>query len=351
MTAETFVVDVATRHNVFVQRFAGGQANEAAALLARMRKAVTARMERDPTEFQANRLNLLLRDIEGLTGNSMVQLGAQLDEAVTAFASSEALFSLELGQQTTTAIMQLPSDALVGQIVRSTPMAAPLGPNAITIAEALADFGSTKSREIITTISDGMFLGDTLDTTTRRVATLIDTRQTRQVDALVRTVMNHTANQASKAVMIENAALLEGEEWVATLDGRTTLICAGRDGTIYPVGLGPYPPAHWNCRSRRVPVVKDEFAIKGLTGERPAVGDEIGTLRGDVNFGSFLKRQSAGFQDEFLGPTRGKLFRQGGLTIDRFRDETGRTYTLEQLQALNPIAFDDAGLTTAPLRG
>lgn len=354
MTVETFVVDAATRHSVFVQRFAGSETLKAQATLDRMRQGVVSRLARDPTDFQANRLTALLRDIEGTVAAVMGELSEQTLETVESFAVQEAAFTVELTQKTTITGVALPSDALLTQIVIRSGMSAPVGPTQITVQEALDQFAGKKSVEVLNTIQDGLVAGDTLDQTVAQVNELVNTRQKRQVEALTRTILNHTANQATKAVMIENEAILDGEEWVATLDGRTTFICAGRDGRIFPPGLGPYPPAHWGCRSRRVPIVKEEFAVKGVTGRRGAVGAKLdkdgnlvttrGQVRGDVNFGSWLKGQPAAFQDEYLGPARGKLFRQGGLEISAFRDETGRDFTLDQLRGMDPVAFADAGL-------
>ena len=52
---------------------------------------------------------------------------------------------------------------------------------------------------------------------------------------------------------------LTDEEWrfIATLDGRTTLTCAGLHGNVYPVGKGPRPPRHIGCRSCSVPVLRE----------------------------------------------------------------------------------------------
>ena len=64
-----------------------------------------------------------------------------------------------------------------------------------------------------------------------------------------------------------------------------------------------------------------------------------------TNYADFLSRQSARFQDSVLGPTRGKLYRQGGLTLQQFVDFSGRQLTLEQLAAKFPEAFVKAGFT------
>jgi hypothetical protein len=105
-----------------------------------------------------------------------------------------------------------------------------------------------------------------------------------------------------------------------------------------------------NCRSLRVPVVKDEFRIDDGLGRRPQVGaDGPKAVSSKRTFESFLRDQPADFQDEYFiqfpdGLEKAALFRRGGLTVDRFRDETGRNYTLEQLKALEPVAFNKANL-------
>ena len=53
-----------------------------------------------------------------------------------------------------------------------------------------------------------------------------------------------------------NDDLINHYEWISTLDSRTSDICIGLDGNIYPVGKGRLPPAHFNCRSTTAPILK-----------------------------------------------------------------------------------------------
>lgn len=104
-----------------------------------------------------------------------------------------------------------------------------------------------------------------------------------------------------------------------------------------------------NCRCTTVPVLLDEFDkyLKGAT--RPAVADgQASQIAASVSYYTWLKRQSAAFQDEVLGPTRGKLFRDGGLSAKRFSelmlDRNFQPLTLEEMKALEPAAFRKAGI-------
>ena len=173
-----------------------------------------------------------------------------------------------------------------------------------------------------------------------------------QANTLARTMTNHTSQIARSQTAAANADVLDGVRWLSTLDDRTTLTCAGRDGTIYPVNSDyPQPPAHYNCRSTINLVVNPEFDLAAkVTGERPQVGaDGSGTTSAKTTFGGWLKSQPASFQDEYFskfpdGEARAKLFRSGGLKIDRFTDSQGAIYSLDKLRELNPIEFAKADI-------
>jgi len=79
------------------------------------------------------------------------------------------------------------------------------------------------------------------------------------------------------------------------------------------------------------------------------VSRRIGTTTNKTKFDGRMRREPADSQNEYAsqfpnGLEKAKLFRNGGLSIDRFRDETGRNFTLEQLRALEPIAFGEANI-------
>lgn len=49
-------------------------------------------------------------------------------------------------------------------------------------------------------------------------------------------------------------------------------------------------------------------------------------------------------QKDILGEARYKPFSKGGLELDKFVDERGVEYTLDQLRQSNALAFKKAGL-------
>lgn len=166
----------------------------------------------------------------------------------------------------------------------------------------------------------------------------------RGLRALVRTAITHAATVGREQVWEENRDLMRGVQWVATLDGRTTLICASLDGDIFPIGEGPRPPIHMQCRSVVAPVLKGwrALGLRGLDGETRASMD--GQIPAVINYEEWLKTRSRAFQEQVLGKARARLFREGGLSLDRFVSDRGARLTLEQLRARVPGAFAEVGL-------
>jgi SPP1 gp7 family putative phage head morphogenesis protein len=175
-----------------------------------------------------------------------------------------------------------------------------------------------------------------------------------KIEANVRTARSALANAAYNDTF---AALgYEYRKFLATLDGRTTKLCASLDGTVWKVGDPALrqPALHFSCRSILVGVDKDG----NIAGKRPFVAadkplskipkDERGEVTGQVSantkFPSWFANQDAKFQKEWLGDTRYNLYKQGNYTIDKFVDTLGKEYTLKELQELDQEIFKKLGL-------
>jgi len=161
----------------------------------------------------------------------------------------------------------------------------------------------------------------------------------RKLETLVRTSVAATSAMARESVYMANKDKIIGVRWLAVLDGRTSATCRFLDGEIFPVGQGQGPPAHPNCRSTTIPVIDKRYA-KYLDGT-PTRPSESGEVSGKLTYGEWLKRQPASFQDEVLGKKKGKLFRSGGLTVDKFVNN-GRELNLAELKAKFPDAWKAA---------
>jgi hypothetical protein len=115
---------------------------------------------------------------------------------------------------------------------------------------------------------------------------------------------------------------------------------------VFPIDSGPRPPAHIGCRSCIIPVVKSWRQL-GIDADEVPAGTRAsmnGQVADSITYPQWLKRQSVAVQNDALGVTRATLFRNGGLSVDRFVDKTGREYTLDELRDRETAAFDKAGL-------
>ncbi|EOV2798897.1 minor capsid protein [Salmonella enterica subsp. enterica serovar Typhimurium] len=100
-----------------------------------------------------------------------------------------------------------------------------------------------------------------------------------------------------------------------------------------------------NCRSTTAPVINSEYDFLDAGAKRAARGAEGGTqIDASTTYYDFLKQQPAWFQDEALGPVRGKIFRNSGISPEEFRvisvDGFGRPLTLQQMAELDKRVAD-----------
>lgn len=341
MSTQNYLIDAQTRHAVFVQRYGGWQANNAKALLDRLRLTIIDRLHDEPTDFQYNRLQVLLSDLNQLAGDAFARLNREVFASLTEFVFSEAAFNQRLLDMATNdeASFILPSNQQLETALSNSLLKMPNNVTE-TVSGALTKYGRNKTTEIIQAVQDGVVLGDPTPKIADNVSDMMSGLHNNQVESLVRTITNHTSSIGRDVLYQENSELMDGYQWVATLDSRTTLVCAGRDGKVYSTGSGIYPPAHYGCRSTTIPKVKDAFNIGAkLKGERPQKGDTTGTVSGRSTYGGWLRRQSKEFQDEALGIERAKLFRSGDYSIDSFTDPTGRVYNLDELSTTNILSL------------
>ncbi|MCK5127786.1 MAG: minor capsid protein, partial [candidate division Zixibacteria bacterium] len=299
MSTTQYLTDTATRHAVFLQRYAGGQSKEAASLLYRIRRDINARLANEPTIFQKSRLDALLMEINAITAAGFKNIELQQIAAAQELVIAESRFSVGLFNKAATVDFVRPSSSMLIAATMTSGMVAEMKAG-VTIEAALQQFGVKKSKQIAQIISDGVVFGDTTPVISQKVGETINTLHKRQLDSLVRTITNNVSSVARGQVYYANRDILDGYQWVATLDSRTTMICGSRDGKIYQYGSGPMPPAHWGCRSTTIPKVKPEYDMGAkIKGDRPSIGaGGVEKVSARTTYGGWLKRQPKAFIDE-----------------------------------------------------
>jgi len=260
------VENVLTRRQILNQRFAGGEALTAEKILRRIYLRITERLLRDPDEFQQLELARMRDDINNILSLEFDELKKVIVDSALDFADAEAGFIYTALAAESTVVLALPALPQVRQAVLQSGMDVVVGTGKLTINEALDQFAVKKGVEIRQALNDGVLDGETNKQIAAKIKDYGDNLHAGQVNALVRTSINNASAQARKVVTSDNSFIFKGDEWVATLDSRTTLICGGRDGRIYPINSGPYPPAHWNacCEGTIITTCRGDIPIQDV---------------------------------------------------------------------------------------
>ena len=226
-----------------------------------------------------------------------------------------------------------------------------------TLLQGWAGVSSNERKRMESVIRKGLSEGDTFDTIARDVRRGSVHKITRnQSRALVTTGITSVTAQVDQQVYMANKDAIRGWQYVAVLDGRTTPVCSHRDGQVYPVAnTAMLPPAHFNCRSTTIPIVKkwDDLAklegvaqvrkrnLKGLSKDQIAFYDGQSPLKESYN--TWLLRQPKKVQYKHLGDYKSvQLLNEGKLTVDKFTSPDGRSLGIKDLRMAT-----DSGYTAA----
>lgn len=345
MSQQTYAVDALARHQVFLQRYGTSEVNRLLPIIDQMRKDLVGTIAN--TEFQRQRIVALERELVAITNAAMLELNAGIVTGAEKLAEYEAGFTNRFLDGMLTVESAAVDVPRLMAAVNTAPMTMVSGSSTVslTVTAAAAQFAGSTSQTLVHTLQSGVAEGKTTAEMVKEVGRIVNTRTKAQAEALIRTSANHAGTVARSEVYRENADVIEQEKYVAVLDNRTTIECAGNDGKYFDIGKGPHPPLHFNCRSIRIPVIKKEFLVADLKGDRPAKSaDGAERISGQSTYGGWLRKQPASFQNEALGKARAKLFRNGGLSIDKFTNDNSIVYSLHDLRRLEPQAFERAGM-------
>jgi len=181
-----------------------------------------------------------------------------------------------------------------------------------------------------------------------------------QANALVTTSMTSVYAQADQAVYKANEGALQGWQYVAVLDSRTTPLCAARDARVYEIGdTAHLPPAHWNCRSTTAPVFKawnqldteenlvyiKKRNLEGLTPKQRKYYDDALPMR--ESYDQWLFRQPRDIQLKHLGSdSKVTAFNKGQIKLEKFTNPDGKSIGLRDLTRLTSQSYSVPGTTT-----
>lgn len=348
------LLDLAITRQVYLERIKAGQFKDINKLIAEIQAVILAKVGK------------LTDDLKGENRKFLNQWLGQLDKAVLAdYTSGLKLYNAEL-QEIAGIFATLEAADIASSITGTVAVKAPtarqafnlakvqaMGHSGETLEEFVNSFADNETKRVISMFRRGYYQGRTnqelirelVGTKAQRYQNGLLQTSRRNADAVVRTSIQHVASVARQRTWEENSDLVQGYEWVSTLDSSTTTKCRSLDGQKFKIGEGPTPPLHYRCRSATVAILnsKYDFLKEGRTRSAKDGYTDAGN-----SYYDWLKSQPAKFQDEALGPVRGKLFRDGGLSASKFSelqlDKNFEPLTLAEMKSLEPEAFKAAGL-------
>lgn len=359
MAVNPILYDAEVRHAVFLERLKSGEVAKFAPFLKQIDRLIRDRLSGDDiTDFTRDRLERLLQTVDGLLLAIFTEYTDQLNLDLIDLAQYEATFEASTLSQVGPATFEavVPAVAQIRAAVLANPLSVRGADGGKLLKPFIQGWSSMERTRVVNAIRQGFFEGQTNSEIIKAIRGTralqykdgILATTDRNASAIVRTAVQHVATQARMETLRENSDVVIAVEWVSTLDSRTTPVCRSLDLKRFKLDEGPRPPAHVGCRSTVVPITRFSglFSEDATRASKGAGGGE--QVSASESYYEWLKTQPAAFQDEALGRARAQLFRNGGLSADRFSalqlDRNFKPLTLDQMRALEPLAFERAGL-------
>lgn len=336
------ILDRSVAHATFLRRLQAGEANRiirllhdavheplSARLLGRLDRIKTRGFDTGPKTTK--RIQDVLRRNAELIRLGMAKVYPELRERLTQVGFMEAAFQRKMVVESFPAALEVDFVRPAGNLLRSVVTARPF--NGRLLSEWWRGISVGARQGVNGAIVQGLARGDGVPEMMRGVRGALDIT-TRNAETVVRTAVNHVTSHARETTYAENDDLVNRIRYVATLDARTTDICASLDGREFEIGDGPRPPMHMNCRSTTTPVLLpfSKLGIPGLKDLPESTRAAIdGPTSGRETYGQWLRRQPVEDQNKVLGVGKAQLFRSGKVSIDRFVDSDYKPLTLEQV--------------------
>lgn len=311
-------------HQVWLQRNASHEVNELAPFIEQMRNEVKAQVLAFGDDSRTRqRLQAMLKDLNDILSGITDDWESKLTEDMQELAGYEADWTQRTLTANVDASFTGPSPEQVWSAIKFQPLA--LSDKPVDFQSLLAGWSTTEVNRLVMGVKSGFVQGRT----TRQIVNdvvgaggLADVSQ-RNAAAVVKTALNHVSTVAKDVTYEKNKDIIKGYELVITLDSRTSTICRGwPPGKVYKLddGYQPKPPFHVACRTTTAPVVSSEFDFLDAGAKRAAKGAEGGTqVDANTSYYDFFAKQPAWWQDKAVGPVRGAIFRNAGMSPEEFR--------------------------------
>lgn len=342
--------DAAIERQTALIRYAEGQAKTINPVLLAIIDYLTTRIPKEGELITTKKdLDQLIKDVT-----------KRLDKEFTGWENGQFLpmfkdvieTELEFDQSATEAIVDdytatVPPVKKVESAAFLNPLVINTGAEAVIFDKYIKDWKPYQINRVIGTIRGGFATGMTTQQIVRdicgtksskyRDGALNKTRA--DIQGVVQTTIQHLSATAKAEFAAENDDLIIGVRNIATLDSKTSTQCKARDQQVYlfsKYGKNyPKNPFHRRCRTTQVYEFSSDYDFLKEGRKRPAVfegkAEQVGGTR---QYYDILKNQPKAVVDDALGKTKGKIFRNAGLTPEEFKKAS-----VDQLY--NPLSIED----------
>ena len=370
------LIQQASRHALYTQRFAGHLSNLFDPYIDRLQREIKLILIDGPEETRdVRRINRLIAEWRTV---SVAVYGEYNDDILLAeleeFTTQESEWqgkSIESVVESKSVNIVSPSPVQVWAGVNTAPLIFPDSNGVKVLLPFVKGWEDNQIKKVGDIIRTGFITGRTSQQIAQDIAGkngYLDNQNRKSIKTMVRTATNHISNIARQETNAQNKDIVIGYEIVATLDGRTSNYCTGADGTeVFNKGLivwgstgrkektkyKPQPPFHPNCRTTTSPILDARYRIDNSDATRASSGASGGKqVDASLTRYEWLKQQGQQgekgreFVRDALGIERADLLIDGGLTAKEFSrltlDEVFRPIPLKELRKKQSLqlAFD-----------
>jgi len=329
---------------------AGTSANTDAYIRDQIATVNKALQGRAISSYTPKELTKMLKGLTDLLGKNTVEYMAKTSDEVVSLALLDAETESALIGNQTGQVAITPTDARIIASVKDVTLTDYATGKKTTSRQMYRTLSKANADQISTVVRKGYADGIPTDEIVNQIVGtrvrplggkpyysggLLNTVHKRDTNAVVRTVTNRMSATARAETWKANSNVITKFEFVATLDNRTTMVCASLDGTVWDPNDPnmPQPPLHYGCRSLLAPVIDGDVmqgetrvAKKGNLNGTKVTSDKVWqkkkrTERTEVpagtNYNDFLRGNYSGgrpqpdyfLNDFFQSPERAQIWK------------------------------------------
>lgn len=340
------ILDANTSHAIYIERLGAANANKLDPELKKLASYVRSRIgEEGATLGTQAEINALVKDIKARFSKAYERWTRETFGFINELAGYEAGFQSNIIEASTDGYtVKEPSAEKARGKVYKTAMMIGSGGAAVSMNALIGNFTKAQAdsvADIIRSGSDGRptsdIIGAITGTKKNGYSDGLMARTKRAATTISKTAANHTSEQAKQVVYGDNDEAVIGYKIIAVLDGKTSQTCRGLDGKEVKKtdSYQPHPPFHRNCRTTEGPLLNPELAAISTEARSNSMPKGTEFQSTASQYYTRMKTQPAWYQDDVLGRTQGKIFRNAGLTPEEFRKatitRTGEPLNLKQM--------------------